>query len=58
MPKYNITITTNCEDSQKAGELSSLLKGTFDKVQQEDIVKLLKAVNAKPGLVKTALNFL
>jgi hypothetical protein len=39
-------------------ELGTLLQGAMDKVQPPDMIRLLVAVNKKPGLVKKALKFL
>ncbi len=58
MRKFKIGITIEAETPEKVKEVGNLIQNTVNKVEQEDIVKLLTKVVKNPSLVKKALRFI
>lgn len=58
MRTFKIGITIEAETPEKVKEVGNLLQNAVNRLEQEDIIKLLtKAVN-NPGIVKKALRFI
>ncbi len=57
MKKFKIGITLEASDAEQVKKVGGLLQSTLNKVDQEDIVKLLSKVVQNPKIVKTALKF-
>ena len=57
MKKFKIGITIEASDAEQVKKVGGLLQSTLNKVEQEDIVKLLSKVVQNPKIVKTALKF-
>lgn len=58
MRKFKIGITIEAESPEKVKEVGNLIQNAVNKVDQEDIVKLLSKVAKNPGIVKNALMFI
>lgn len=58
MRKFKIGITIEAETPDKVQEVGNLIQNAVNKVEQEDIVKLLRKVASNPNIVKTALKFI
>ena len=58
MRKFRVAITIQSNDTEKVKKIGNLIQNTVNKVEHEDIIKLLEKVVQNPGLVKTALNFI
>ena len=58
MRKFKIGITIEAEAPEKVQKVGNLIQNAVNKVDQEDIIKLLEKVAKNPGIVKTALNFI
>lgn len=58
MRKFKIGITIEAETPEKVKEVGNLIQNAVNKVEQEDIVKLLTKVVKNPSLVKKALRFI
>ena len=58
MRKFKIGITIEADTSEQVKELGNLLQNAVNKVEQEDIVKLLRKVVKNPKIAKTALKFI
>ncbi|MCW3806175.1 hypothetical protein [Plebeiibacterium marinum] len=58
MRTFKIGITIEAETPEKVKEVGNLIQNAVNKVEQEDIVKLLTKVVKNPGIVKKALKFI
>lgn len=58
MKKFKVSIIIEAETHEKVQLLGNLLQSAVNKVEHEDIAKLLKKVSQNPGIVKTALQFI
>ncbi|MCT4643892.1 MAG: hypothetical protein N4A74_02815 [Carboxylicivirga sp.] len=58
MRTFKIGITIEGETPEKVKEVGNLIQNAVNKVDQEDIVKLLTKVAKNPGIVKKALRFI
>jgi hypothetical protein len=58
MRTFKIGITIEAEAPEKVKEVGNLIQNAVNKVEQEDIVKLLTKVVKNPGIVKKALKFI
>jgi hypothetical protein len=58
MRKFKIGITIEAEKPEKVKEVGNLIQNAVNKVEQEDIIKLLTKVAKNPGIVKKALRFI
>jgi hypothetical protein len=58
MRKFKIGITIEAENTEAVQKIGNLIQNAVNKVDQEDIIKLLEKVAKKPSIVKTALKFI
>ncbi len=58
MKKYKVTITIEAPSTEAVKQVGSLLQGAVNKVEQQDMIRLLDKVVRNPGIVKTALKFI
>ncbi len=58
MKKYKVSITIEAPDSKEVQELGNLLQGAINKVEKQDMERLLRKVVKNPKIVKTALKFI
>ena len=58
MRKFKIRITIEADTTETVQKVGNLIQNAVNKVDQEDIIKLLEKVAKKPSIVKTALNFI
>jgi hypothetical protein len=58
MRKFKIGITIEADTPETVQKVGNLIQNAVNKVDQEDIIKLLEKVAKKPGIVKTALKFI
>lgn len=58
MRKFKIGITIEADTPEQVKELGNLIQNAVNKVEQEDIVKLLRKVVKNPKIAKTALKFI
>ncbi len=58
MRTFKIGITIEAETPEKVKEVGNLIQNTVNKVDQDDIIKLLTKVARNPGIVKKALKFI
>jgi hypothetical protein len=58
MRKFKVGITIESDAPEKVKKVGNLIQNAVNKVDQEDIVKLLEKVAKNPSIVKTALKFI
>ena len=58
MRKFKVGITIEAETPETVKQLGNLIQNAVDKVEQEDIIKLLTKVAKNPKIVKTALRYI
>ena len=58
MRKFKVGITIETESTETVKLLGNLLQNAVNKVEQEDIIRLLEKVVKNPAIVKTALEFI
>ena len=58
MRKFKIGITIEANEPETVQKVGNLIQNAVNKVEQEDIIKLLEKVAKKPSIVKTALKFI
>ncbi|MDA3883152.1 MAG: hypothetical protein PF481_07690 [Bacteroidales bacterium] len=58
MRKFKVGITIETEKPETVQQIGNLLQNTVNKVEHEDIIKLLTKVVKKPQIVKTALKYI
>lgn len=58
MKKFKISITVEADSAEVVQKVGNLIQSTVNKVDQQDIVRLLEKVVKNPQIVKTALNFI
>ena len=58
MAKYKVSINIESQVPAKVQKLGNLIQGAVNKVNEDDIIKLLEKVNSNPNIVKTALSYL
>lgn len=58
MKKFKVGIIIEAEKTETVKQVGKLLQNAINKVEQEDIIKLLTKVANNPGIVKTALLYL
>ena len=58
MRKFKIGITIEAESTDTVQHIGNLIQNAVNKVEQEDITKLLEKVVKNPKIVKTALKFI
>lgn len=58
MKKFKISITVEADSAEVVQKVGNLIQSTVNKVDQQDIIRLLEKVVKNPQIVKTALNFI
>ncbi len=58
MKKYKVTLTVEAPDPETVRQVGNLLQGAVNKVEKQDIIRLLDKVVKNPNLIKTALKFI
>jgi hypothetical protein len=58
MRKFKVGITIEAESTEVVKMLGNLIQNAVNKVEQEDIIRLLEKVAKNPQIVKTALKFI
>jgi len=58
MRKFKVGITIEADTTGTIKKVGNLLQNAVDKVEQEDMIRLLEKVAKNPGIVKTALKFI
>jgi hypothetical protein len=58
MRKFKVGITIEAESTEVVKMLGNLMQNAVNKVEQEDIIRLLEKVAKNPQIVKTALKFI
>ena len=58
MGKFKIGITIEATNTEKVKQVGNLIQNTVNKVEQEDMIKLLTKVVKNPSIVKTALKYI
>ncbi len=58
MRKFKVGITIEADTTETVQQVGNLLQNAVDKVEQEDIIKLLRKVAKNPKIVKTALRYI
>ncbi len=58
MKKFKISITVEADRAEVVQKVGNLIQSTVNKVDQQDIIRLLEKVVKNPQIVKTALNFI
>ncbi len=58
MRKFKVGITIEAETPDSVKEIGNLIQNAVNKVEQEDIIKLLTKVAKNPKIVKTALRYI
>jgi hypothetical protein len=55
---YKAEITINNDSMLKTQKIETLLQAVVNKVDPDDLIKLLQKVNSDPKIVKTALKYI
>ncbi len=58
MRKFKVGITIEAETHETVQQVGNLIQNAVNKVEQEDIIKLLSKVAKNPKIVKTALRYI
>jgi hypothetical protein len=58
MRKFKVGITIEGETPEMVKTVGNLIQNAVNKVEQEDIIRLLEKVAKNPQIVKTALKFI
>ncbi|WP_282039317.1 hypothetical protein [Saccharicrinis aurantiacus] len=58
MRKFKVGITIEADRTETVKQVGNLIQNAVDKVEQEDIIKLLSKVAKNPKIVKTALRYI
>ncbi|MCT4643612.1 MAG: hypothetical protein N4A74_01400 [Carboxylicivirga sp.] len=58
MKTFKIGITIEAETPETVQQVGNLIQNAVNKVEQEDIIKLLTKVAKNPKIVKTALRYI
>ena len=58
MRKFKVGITIEADTTETVKQVGNLIQNAVDKVDQEDIIKLLTKVAKNPKIVKTALRYI
>ncbi|MCT4586414.1 MAG: hypothetical protein N4A71_01185 [Carboxylicivirga sp.] len=58
MRKFKVGITIEAETPETVQQVGNLIQNAVNKVEQEDIIKLLSKVAKNPKIVKTALRYI
>ncbi len=58
MRKFKVGITIEAETPEAVQKIGNLIQNAVNKVEQQDIIRLLEKVAKNPKIVKTALKFI
>ncbi len=58
MKKFKVGITIEAEATDTVQKVGNLIQNAINKVEQEDMIRLLEKVAKNPQIVKTALKFI
>jgi hypothetical protein len=58
MRKFKIGITIEADATDTVKKVGNLIQNAVNKVEQEDMIRLLEKVAKNPKIVKTALRFI
>jgi len=58
MRKFKVGITIEADTEETVKQVGNLLQNAVNKVEQQDMIKLLTKVAKNPGIVKTALRYI
>ncbi|MCU4176457.1 hypothetical protein [Carboxylicivirga sp. N1Y90] len=58
MRKFKVGITIESEAPETVKKVGNLIQNAVNKVEQEDIIRLLEKVAKNPQIIKTALKFI
>lgn len=58
MKKFKFGITIEAESTDKVKQIGNLLQKAVNRVEQEDMIRLLEKAVQNPSIVKTALMFI
>ena len=58
MRKFKVGITIEAEATETVKKVGNLIQNAINKVEQEDMIRLLEKVAKNPKIVKTALKFI
>ncbi len=58
MRKFKIGITIEADTTETVKQVGNLIQNAVNKVEQEDMIKLLTKVAKNPQIVKTALRYI
>ncbi|WP_289054976.1 hypothetical protein [Carboxylicivirga marina] len=58
MRKFKVGITIEAEAPETAKQVGNLIQNAVNKVEQQDMIKLLTKVVKNPSIVKTALRYI
>jgi len=58
MRKFKVGITIEADSTEIVQQVGNLLQNAVNKVEQEDMIKLLTKVAKNPKIVKTALRYI
>ncbi len=58
MKKFKVGITIEAEATETVKKVGNLIQNAINKVEQEDMIRLLEKVAKNPQIVKTALKFI
>ena len=58
MKKYKVGITIEADGTDMVKRVGNLLQSAVNKVEQQDMIKLLESAVKNPSIVKTALMFM
>nr|WP_319401839.1 hypothetical protein [uncultured Carboxylicivirga sp.] len=58
MKKFKVGITIEADTADTVQQVGNLLQNAVNKVEQQDMIKLLTKVVKNPKIVKTALRYI
>ncbi len=58
MKKFKVGITIEANSPETVQHVGNLIQNAVNKVEQQDIIRLLEKVVKNPKIVKTALKFI
>ncbi|MBN2729120.1 MAG: hypothetical protein JXR53_07835 [Bacteroidales bacterium] len=58
MKKFKVGITIEADTADTVQQVGNLLQNAVNKVEQQDMIKLLTKVAKNPKIVKTALKYI
>lgn len=58
MKQFKVGITIEASNAETVKQVGNLIQNVVNKVEQEDMIKLLTKVAKNPKIVKTALRYI